>query len=55
MTMNIETCLEKYSDEFYSLMYGVNDSMSQEESMKKVTRVVGTGTLTQVWVKCLSP
>ena len=35
MTMNIETCLEKYSDEFYSLMYGVNDSMSQEESMKK--------------------
>ena len=35
MTMNIETCLEKYSDEFYSLMYGINDSMSQEESMKK--------------------
>lgn len=35
MIMNIETCLEKYSDEFYSLMYGVNDSMSQEESMKK--------------------
>lgn len=33
--MNIETCLEKYSDKFYSLMYGVNDRMSPEESMEK--------------------